>query len=270
MAKRPADDTKLRQPNHCGDPEPGDADQSGHGLRGLDELRSRLTAAADFRASRGRPFVVLSYAQSVDGSIAGPKRERVRLSGPESMQLTYTIRTLCDTILVGIGTVLADDPTLTVKQVPGKSPQPIVLDTHLRTPWKASLLHRPDARPWLIHGPGVPPSRAQALIAAGAEPVPCATGADGRIHLGSLMRWLADRAVNSVMVEGGARVITSFIRNQLADLVVITISPRLLGGLPVIDAGASDGDLDLQLSDAHHQTLGRDFILWARPQWAAP
>jgi riboflavin-specific deaminase-like protein len=238
--------------------------------RGLDELRSRLAAAADFRASQGRPFVVLSYAQSVDGSIAGPRRERVRLSGPESMRLTHTIRALCDTILVGIGTILADDPQLTVKQVPGKNPHPIVLDTRLRTPEEARLLQRPDARPWLVHGPGAPPSRAQALIMAGAEPVPCITGADGRIHLASLMRWLAGHSINSVMVEGGARVITSFIRNQLADMVVITISPRLLGGLPVIDAEASDGGLDLQLGSAFYQSLGRDFILWARPQWAAP
>jgi 3,4-dihydroxy 2-butanone 4-phosphate synthase/GTP cyclohydrolase II len=229
-----------------------------------------LAGAAGFRASRGRPFVVLSYAQSVDGSIAGPKRERVRLSGPESMRLTYTIRTLCDTILVGIGTLLADDPTLTVKQVPGKSPQPIVLDTRLRTPANARLLERADARPWLIHGPGVPSSRAQSLIAAGAAPVPCATGSDGRIHLDSLMRWLADQSINSVMVEGGARVITSFIRHRLADTVAITISPRLLGGLPAIDAGAADGGLDLPLEEVFHQSLGRDFILWARPQWPAP
>jgi len=242
----------------------------GAGFRGLKELRGRLAAAADFRASRGRPFVVLSYAQSVDGSIAGPQRERVRLSGPESMRLTHIIRTLCDTILVGIGTVLADDPHLTVKQVPGSNPHPIVLDTHLRTPEKARLLQRPGARPWLIHGPGAPPSRAPALIAAGGEPVPCVTGEDGRIHLGSLMRWLAEHSINSVMVEGGARVITSFIRHQLADTVVITISPRLLGGLPVIDAGTSQERIDLHLEDAFYQTLGRDFILWARPPWAAP
>jgi 3,4-dihydroxy 2-butanone 4-phosphate synthase/GTP cyclohydrolase II len=270
MAKRPTGAEEPRRTAHSEGPSSDGAAPPGHGLRGLDELKSRLAAAADFRASRGRPFVVLSYAQSVDGSIAGPKRERVRLSGPESMQLTYTIRALCDTILVGIGTVLADDPSLTVKQVPGKSPQPIVLDTRLRTPGKAALLHRPDARPWLIHGPEALPSQAQALIAAGAEPVPCVTGDDGRIHLGSLMRWLADHSVNSVMIEGGARVITSFIRNRLADRVVITISPRLLGGLPVIDAAAADGGLDLRLGDAFYQTLGRDFILWARPQWAGP
>ena len=169
MAKRPTGAEEPPRTGRSEGPASDGAARPGHGLRGLAELKSRLAAAADFRASRGRPFVVLSYAQSVDGSIAGPKRERVRLSGPESMRLTYAIRALCDTILVGIGTVLADDPSLTVKQVPGKSPQPIVLDTRLRTPGKASLLRRPDARPWLIHGPGVPPSRAQALIAAGID-----------------------------------------------------------------------------------------------------
>lgn len=240
------------------------------GIHSLEDLRERLTEAAVFRAARGRPFVVLSYAQSVDGSIAGRRRERIRLSGSESMHLTYLIRTLCDTILVGIGTILADDPRLLAAEVAGPSPRPIVLDTRLRTPAQARLLQRSDIRPWLVHGPQAPPSRAQMLIAAGAEPVSCATGADGRIDLPALMRWLCGRSINSVMIEGGARVITSFIRHRLADMVVITISPRLLGGLPVIDAEASDGGLDLQLEGAFYQSLGRDFILWARPQWAVP
>jgi len=239
-------------------------------IHSLEALRERLADAAPFRAARGRPFVVLSYAQSVDGSIAGRRRERIHLSGPESMRLTYLIRTLCDTILVGIGTILTDDPRLQVKEVTGPAPRPIVLDTRLRTPEKARLLQRPDTRPWLVHGPQAPPSRAQALIAAGAEPVPCDTGADGRIDLPALMRWLAGHSIDSVMVEGGARVITSFIRNQLADVIIITISPQILGGLPVIDAEKSADIIDLQLYEATYQTLGRDLVLWAQPQWAAP
>jgi riboflavin biosynthesis pyrimidine reductase len=71
------------------------------------------------------------------------------------------------------------------------------------------------------------------------------------------------------MVEGGARVITSFIREQLADVVVITISPQLRGGLPVIERSAFNGGLDVQLDGAFYQSLGRDLILWARPEWAA-
>lgn len=236
----------------------------------LEDLRERLAEAAAFRAARDRPFVVLSYAQSVDGSIAGRHRERIRLSGPESMRLTYLIRTLCDTILVGIGTILADDPRLLVKEETGPSPHPIVLDTRLRTPAGARLLQRSGTRPWLVHGPQALASRARALIAAGAEPVPCATGADGRIDLPVLMQWLAGHSINSVMVEGGARVITSFIRQQLADVIIVTISPQLLGGLPVIDAEASTEAIGLQLGEASYQTLGRDLVLWARPQWVVP
>jgi 3,4-dihydroxy 2-butanone 4-phosphate synthase/GTP cyclohydrolase II len=237
------------------------------GIHSLEDLSERLAEAAAFRAAQGRPFVVLSYAQSVDGSIAGRRRERIRLSGPESMRLTYLIRALCDTILVGIGTILADDPRLLAKGASRPSPHPIVLDTQLRTPAEARLLQRSDTRPWLVHGPQALGSRTRALIAAGAEPVPCATGADGRIDLPALMRWLADRSINSVMVEGGARVITSFIRRQLADVVIITISPQILGGLPVVDAEESPEVVDLQLGEASYQTLGRDLVLWARPQW---
>ncbi|MGE5255923.1 MAG: RibD family protein [Hyphomicrobiales bacterium] len=240
------------------------------GIHSLDTLKKKLTDAAAFRSAQGRPFVVLSYAQSVDGSIAGRRRERIRLSGPESMRMTYFIRTLCDTILVGIGTILADDPRLQVKEVTGPAPRPIVLDTRLRTPEEARLLQRPGTRPWLVHDPQASASRAQALIAAGAEPVPCATAVDGRIDLPVLMHWLAGRSVNSVMVEGGARVITSFIRHRLVDAIIITISPQLLGGLPVIDAEESGGTVDLQLGETYYQALGRDLVLWALPQWAIP
>lgn len=239
-------------------------------IRGLPDLRACLAAAPEFRVRQGRPFVVLSYAQSVDGSIAGRSRERIRLSGPESMHLTHSIRTLCDAILVGIGTLLADDPRLTVKGVHGPNPLPIVLDTRLRTPETARLLQRPDVRPWLVHAPAAPLDRVQALIRAGADPAACATASDGRIDLDILMRWLADRAVDSVMVEGGARVITSFIRQQLADVIVVTICPRLVGGLAVIDAARSNGALDLRLDDPFYQTLGRDLVLWARPRWTTP
>jgi len=238
-------------------------------LRGLSDLSALLSLAVDFRADRGRPFVVLSYAQSVDGSIAGRNRERIRLSGPESMQLTYSIRTLCEVILVGIGTILADDPRLTAQSVSGPNPHPVVLDTRLRTPPTARLLQRPDVRPWLIHDPQAPPERIRELARSGADPVACPTAADGRIDLTALMRWLAERAVNTIMVEGGARVITSFLRQQLADAIIVTISPRFLGGLPVIDAAAPEPALDMQLHRPFYQVLGRDLVIWDRPQWTA-
>ena len=95
----------------------------------VERLRRRPPAASD-----RRPFVTVSYAQSVDGSIAGRNRLPIRLSGPAAMRLTHRLRAVHDAILVGIETVLADDPRLTVRLVAGPNPRPIVLDTQLRTP----------------------------------------------------------------------------------------------------------------------------------------
>ena len=81
------------------------------------------------------------------------------------------------------------------------------------------------------------------------------------------MTELANRRIDSLMVEGGARVITSFIRRKLADLFVVTIAPKLVGGLPVIDSGSFKSNEHLQLGEVHLQTLGNDFIVWARPDW---
>jgi 3,4-dihydroxy 2-butanone 4-phosphate synthase/GTP cyclohydrolase II len=239
-------------------------------VRGLPDFITLLSEAAEFRSSQGRPFVVLSFAQSIDGSIAGRRRERIRLSGAESMHLTYSIRALCDAILVGIGTILADDPRLTAQRADGPHPHPIVLDTRLRTPPAARLLQRPDVRPWLIHAPDAPSRRIRRLIRSGADPLPCSVAADGRIDLSALMRGLADRAVNSVMVEGGARVITSFLRQRLADALIVTISPQMLGGLPVIDAHDLDRTLDLRLDQPCYQILGRDIVIWSCPRWTDP
>lgn len=251
----------MPEPNPVRDPPP---------LKGLDDLQARLSDAAAFRAAHGRPFVVLTYAQSVDGSIAGRQRERVRLSGEASMQLTYAIRGRCSAILIGIGTLLADDPALTAKDRDDRHPQPVVLDTGLRTPVGARLLQRRDAQPWLIHGEQAPPVRRSTLAAAGAVPIACPLESAGRIDLERLMRCLAERSVDSLMVEGGARVITNFIRHRLADVFIITISPRLLGGLPVIDPAESAGALDLRFAGVTYQVMGPDLIVWAQAPGRLP
>ncbi len=235
-------------------------------IRSLEDLERCLAVASSFRARHRRPFVVLSYAQSVDGSIAGRNRERIQLSSPESMRLTHGIRRVCEGILVGIGTVLADDPRLAAFDGAGRQPQPVVLDTHLRTPLEARLVRRPDARPWLIHRHHLPDARIRQLREAGATLMPCTPGPDGRIDLSALMQILCENRVNSLMVEGGARVITSFLRYRLADLLVVTVSPQFVGGLPVLDPAGS-GALRFHLPDPTYHPAGPDIIVWARPQW---
>jgi riboflavin-specific deaminase-like protein len=106
-------------------------------------------AQKNFNAAE-RPFVTLSYAQSLDGSIALHNHAPLSLSGPESLCLTHQLRSMHDGILIGIGTVLSDDPQLTVRHWVGHNPQPIVLDSQLRIPAKARLCCLPDKRCWVL------------------------------------------------------------------------------------------------------------------------
>jgi len=236
----------------------------------VDDLARVLRGGGTLGCPAGRPFVLLSYAQSLDGSIAARNRKPVRLSGEASMALTHRLRTLCDGILVGIGTVLADDPQLTVRLVEGASPRPVVLDTRLRTPAGARLLRNPAHRPWLAGAADNPAERVGAAARAGAEVLPCELDDGGRIHLPRLMGLLHARGVRSLMVEGGARVITSFIAARLVDLFVITVAPLFLGGLPVLDGQTAGERPAVRLRNHRTERLGDDLVLWAHPDWEAP
>ncbi len=233
----------------------------------IEAFESCLAGAEAFRIKNNRPFITVSYAQSVDGSIATRSRQPIGLSGPESAILTHQIRACSDAVLIGIGTLLADDPQLNVRLAEGSSPQPIILDTHLRTPLNARLVQRSDTRPWIINGEDIEGGQSRALQNAGSSPICCATSRDGKIDLHALMKILAAKRINSLMVEGGARVITSFVNSRLVDQFIVTVSPRCVGGLPVIDSDGLQSGPNLKLVDVSYQHLGHDLIIWARPKW---
>jgi 3,4-dihydroxy 2-butanone 4-phosphate synthase/GTP cyclohydrolase II len=233
----------------------------------IEGLESCMAGTEAFRKSNGRPFITVSYAQSVDGSIATRNRQPIGLSGPESMLLTHQIRACSDAIVIGIGTLLADNPRLNVRLVDGSSPQPVVLDTHLRTPLDAKLVKRSDARPWIINAAGKQSKQFQALQNAGSTPILCDTSGDGKIDLYALMQILAARQISSVMVEGGAQVITSFVNSRLVDQFVVTVSPRFVGGLSVINSNGMHFESNLELTGVSYKSMGDDLIIWARPKW---
>ena len=236
-------------------------------IESIEDLKTCLTTAEAFRIRHGRPFITVSYAQSVDGSIATGNKLPIQLSGHEAAVLTHQIRAASDAILIGIGTLLADNPRLTVRLADGSNPRPIILDTHLRTPPSAKLVVHSDLSPWIINAEDIRSTRFQALSAAGATPLPCTTGQDGKIDLNALMAILADMQVNSIMVEGGARVITSFLNSQLIDQFIITVSPKFVGGLSVIDPIGLNFNKNLKLGHVSYQRLGNDLIIWTCPDW---
>lgn len=226
----------------------------------LDALPAR---AADHHIRTGRPLVTLTYAQSIDGSIAAQPGEQTHISGPETKLFTHRLRSVHDAILVGIGTVLADDPKLTARRAEGRNPQPVILDTHARFPINAQLFQHPSHLPWIITGEGTASPTALQQASARIIPLPAP---QGRIDLGALLDWLGAQDITGLMVEGGAQVITSFLRARLVDQYILTIGPTLIGGVHGVEALSTMGAFP-RLVDYEIQRMGNDLVLWGSIAW---
>lgn len=217
-------------------------------------------------APEGRPFVTLTYAQSVDGSIAARRGQMTLISGPEAMEWTHRIRAAHDAVLVGIGTVLSDDPQLTVRLVEGRNPQPVVVDSHLRFPLSARML-RDGELPWVATTDEAGTDRQRELEAAGVEVMRLPAEANGRVSLPALLEELARRGVQSLMVEGGAAIISSFLSAHLVDRLVLTIAPRLLDGLSAVEGIRRNGAYLPYVRAPQYYPLGDDMILVGELDW---
>ncbi|MEQ3553375.1 RibD family protein [Pseudonocardia nematodicida] len=183
-----------------------------------DELLGPVRTPAD------RPFVLLKYAQTLDGRIAATGGDSKWISSDAERCVTHALRARCDAIMVGIGTVLSDDPLLTVRMVPGPSPRRVVLDSRLRTPPDAALL---DGDPGTIVLTSASDG-ATHLERPGVEVHRVAAGPDG-IDLPGALRDLRAAGVRSVLVEGGAKVLTAMLAAGVVDRVVVAVAPRILG-----------------------------------------
>ncbi|MBS2040714.1 GTP cyclohydrolase II [bacterium] len=212
-----------------------------------------------------RPLVTLTYAQSLDGSIAQIAGQPFPISCQESAVLTHRLRRSHQAILVGVGTVVADDPQLNVRFVDGPSPTPIVLDPHLRIPDQARILHS-GRRPIIICGPEADGARKLQLSQQGARLLQARTGRGGEFDLAEVLGALRKLGVERLMVEGGSRVLHSFLRQKAADLAVVTVSPRWLGGLSA--TGERDQGITFpSLTQPRWQTVGSDAVMWSRIEW---
>jgi len=225
-----------------------------------EELEVVLARMNTFSRERNRPWVTLSYAQSLDGSIAAQRGTPLALSGSATLKITHHLRAKHTAILIGIGTLLADDPQLSVRLVPGENPQPVILDSHLRFPLTARLLQ--GREPWIITTAAAQTEREAALVQAGARIF--RTNVD-QVSIIETLTILAQESIDSIMVEGGADVITSFFQSQLVDLIVLTISPRFVGGLHAIENRLpQNGPL---LEDFAVNRFQNDLLVWGHPRW---
>jgi 3,4-dihydroxy 2-butanone 4-phosphate synthase/GTP cyclohydrolase II len=208
------------------------------------------------------PLVTLSYAQSLDGSISQQRGKPLALSGAESMRMTHLLRASHDAILVGIGTIEADDPQLTVRLIEGESPTPVILDSHLRTAVQARIFQNLKQPIIACLEEEVGSEKAKALAQAGAVILPIHKD-DGHISLVDLLNALHQLGNNSVMVEGGATVISAFLQQGLVDRVVLTFAPVFVGGLKAVENPLGINAIEYpRLKNPGIESSGDDFVIF--------
>jgi diaminohydroxyphosphoribosylaminopyrimidine deaminase / 5-amino-6-(5-phosphoribosylamino)uracil reductase len=198
--------------------------------------------AGHFRKVRdGRPHVILKLAVSADDRIGAAGGKPVAITGEAAKARVHLLRAQCDAILVGIGTVQADDPLLTCR-LPGmeaRSPVRVVLDRALRLPGASRLVHSARETPlWVIASELAEAAAATKLGAAGAQVIRIAPTAAPGLDLAAVLRAVAEKGITRLMVEGGSKVASSFVAADLADEIWLLRGPEPIGagGIAALDA----------------------------------
>lgn len=191
-------------------------------------------------SSRNRPYVIINCAMSIDGKIALPSKKPVKLSSLEDFKRVHQLRNYCDAILVGVNTIIMDNPKLTVKPefvMKPKNPIRVVLDSQGRTPEHAYVVD------------GIAPT----IIVIGdrykdkkksfknAEVIYCPMSNTKEINLLELLKILKERRIENLLVEGGETVIFNFINHKLFDELNIYISSKIIGGINTPTLAGGDG-----------------------------
>lgn len=196
--------------------------------------------------SRGLPFVTLKLAASLDGKVATAGGQSRWITGEPARLAGHQLRRRHDAIMVGVGTVLSDDPLLTARGRGAGKRQPVrvVVDSTLRTPPTARVLVDRTSRTLIATSTSANPVAARALEVAGAEVLAVASG-EGGVALEPLLRELARREITSVLVEGGPRLSGSLVSERLLDRVVAFIAPLVIGGQSALSAIGGPGSREL-------------------------
>jgi 3,4-dihydroxy 2-butanone 4-phosphate synthase/GTP cyclohydrolase II len=243
-------------------------DRLGHSTPLGDELTEATAMPVDvtqllgeLRPPTTRPYVVLKYAQSIDGRIATASGDSKWISGPAERVISHALRARCDAIMVGVGTVVKDNPQLTVRMVPGASPVRVVLDSTLRIPLDARVLDD-DATTIVLTTTKSSASKLHELRDRniGVRVVPA--GPAG-VDLAPALRLVRDMGVQSLVVEGGARVITSLLAASLVDRLVVGVAPMVMGrGLEGVgDLGVFHVRQGVALTNRSVHLVGDDVVI---------
>ncbi len=219
----------------------------------------------------GRPWVVMKAGMSLDGKITFQGRKTGWMTGPESLAAVHRLRDVTDAIMVGIGTVAIDDPSLTTRLSSGKKgkdPIRVVVDSRLSISEKARVvLQKSSAPTWIFCGNQVDADKVARLEEKGVIVCRVDKYADGGIDLSQVLQLLGKNGVTSLLVEGGARIHGAMLRQQLYDYAHLFYAPVFAGelGVSVVTGFESAGsETAARLSDVRYRRLGEDMMVSGR------
>ncbi|HON57959.1 MAG TPA: bifunctional diaminohydroxyphosphoribosylaminopyrimidine deaminase/5-amino-6-(5-phosphoribosylamino)uracil reductase RibD [Smithella sp.] len=215
----------------------------------------------------GMPFITIKYAQTLDGRIATRSGRSQWISSPASLKFAHRLRAQHDAILVGCKTVIKDNPELTVRLVRGRNPIRVIVDSHLKISPKAKVFQNTaDAATILATTSGANRPRRMRLSALGVEIISVPADRQGHVDLKKLFERLAQRGISSILIEGGSEIITSALKQNLANRLVTVVSPKIIGkGIEAVgELNITALDSAKKISIAKAMRLGDDIIIDGR------
>lgn len=233
----------------------------------LEEQCRALNRGFIKHAATGLPWVVMKAGMSLDGKITFKRGRAGQITGEQSRLFTHRLRDTLDAILIGVDTALIDDPSLTTRlpDGAGRDPLRVILDTTLRlAPQAAMLRQRSDAATWVFCGTDAPTAREEQLAGAGAVIRRVGRDERGRLDLVEVLRYLGRADITSVLVEGGATVHGSMLRQELVNQAYLFVAPFFIGrpGTPLVgDYAINDENGGLRLTDIELCHLGDDVLI---------
>jgi diaminohydroxyphosphoribosylaminopyrimidine deaminase/5-amino-6-(5-phosphoribosylamino)uracil reductase len=214
------------------------------------------------------PFVILKTAMTLDGKIATYSGKSKWITSEESRNRVHQIRNEVDAILVGIGTVIKDDPSLTTRIPDGRDAIRIILDSHAKIPLNAKVLNLKSHAKTIVAVTSSAPEDKISQIKQKAEVI-IIPEKDGRVNIYELMKKLGEMEITSVMIEGGAEVNASALKASVIDKVMFFIAPKILGGKdalsPIGGIGVDDPSEAIKLKDISIEQVGEDILIAGIP-----
>lgn len=215
----------------------------------------------------GMPYLIYKTAMTIDGNIATVTGHSRWITCEESRRLVHRLRSHCDAVMVGVDTILSDNPQLTVRHVKGRDPVRVIVDTHLRTPESMNVLNGPATSKTIIATCESDPAIHQRYQAQGAVILVCREY-DGRVEMRDLLHKLTGYGIQTILLEGGSRLAGDLLQNGLIDECIFFYAPKVVGNgfAPFAIQGITTMDEAIRLTVQRVGMSGSDVVVYARPE----